>query len=96
MKPLGTVALAALVALAGFTARADPPRSDAPAPPDAEEEVVVAPATPHDEGQKVYRASECIGAVVNGVCHGSVIDTDPARPTCHGAWVAGRCTGPQY
>jgi hypothetical protein len=49
-----------------------------------------------DEPTKVYRADDCIGAVVNGVCHGSVIDTDPAREKCHGAWINGQCTGPQF
>jgi hypothetical protein len=46
--------------------------------------------------RKLYHASECIGAVVNGVCHGSVIDADPARPVCHGTWIGGQCTGPKF
>jgi len=47
-------------------------------------------------GQPVYDANECIGAVVNGVCHGSVIDTNPARPRCYGTMLNGQCTGPMF
>ena len=49
-----------------------------------------------DTSNKVYQASECIGAVVNNVCHGSVIDTQPMRQRCHGQMIGGRCTGPQF
>ena len=49
-----------------------------------------------DGSNKVYRASECIGAVVNGVCHGSVIDTQPMRQRCYGTMIGGHCTGPQF
>jgi hypothetical protein len=46
-------------------------------------------------GQPVYRAQDCIGAVVNGVCHGS---TGAAQPmaTCYGQMLNGQCTGPQF
>ena len=48
-------------------------------------------------GIPIYDASECIGAVVAGVCHGSVIDTDPMRPRCHGVLMPdGTCTGPVF
>jgi hypothetical protein len=49
-----------------------------------------------DSSGKVYRASECIGAVVNGTCHGAVIDTQRMRPRCHGTMIGGSCTGPQF
>jgi len=55
------------------------------------------PAPLPGPGTPVYRASECIGAVVNGVCNGTVIDTEPARPRCHGTLLPdGSCTGPMY
>ena len=45
-------------------------------------------------GEKLYKPSECIGAVVNGACYGGVIDTQPMRPVCHGVMIGGHCTGP--
>lgn len=47
------------------------------------------------QGQKVYRADECIGAIVNGVCHGSVIPKG-YTPTCYGTMLNGQCTGPMF
>ncbi|WP_223523970.1 hypothetical protein [Pseudomonas sp. A-B-26] len=46
-------------------------------------------------GQPVYREQDCIGAVVNDVCHGS---TGAAQPmaTCYGQMLNGQCTGPQF
>ena len=53
------------------------------------------PAHTPGPGTPIYRASECIGAVVNGVCNGTVIDTEPMRPRCHGTLLPdGTCTGP--
>jgi len=46
--------------------------------------------------QPVYRADECIGAVVNGVCHGSVIAPPDLKPRCYGVMLNGQCTGPQF
>ncbi len=39
----------------------------------------------------IYAAEQCIGAVVDGVCYGSVI----GKPigTCHSAVLGGRCLG---
>ena len=55
------------------------------------------PATLPGEGVPIYRASECIGAVVAGVCNGTVIDTEPMRPRCHGTLLPdGTCTGPVF
>lgn len=52
------------------------------------------PVTPIP-GTPVYQASECIGAVVAGVCHGSVVpDGVPQR--CYGQMINGQCTGPQF
>lgn len=45
---------------------------------------------------KVYSADECIGPVIMGRCHGSVIDKGGYHPTCHGEWLNGHCTGPMF
>ncbi|MFJ4393718.1 hypothetical protein [Pseudomonas sp. NPDC089396] len=45
-------------------------------------------------GQPVYDASQCIGAVVNGACHGSTIGQPVAR--CYGTMLNGQCIGPQF
>jgi hypothetical protein len=47
-------------------------------------------------GIPVYCARECIGAVIGGVCNGSVIDTNPGRPRCYGTMLNGQCTGPMF
>lgn len=44
-------------------------------------------------GQKVYDSGECIGAVIMGECHGSILPKKVYRPTCHGQMVNGQCTG---
>lgn len=49
----------------------------------------------HD-ARKVYDASECIGAVVMGRCHGTILPKSAYHPTCYGAWLNGRCTGPMF
>jgi hypothetical protein len=53
-------------------------------------------------GQHAISESECIGAVVNGVCHGTPtpeaqikIQTGQA-PRCYGTMIGGRCTGPMF
>lgn len=48
------------------------------------------------QGQKVYRADECIGAIVNGQCHGSIIPKTANQPVCYGTMINGRCTGPMF
>jgi hypothetical protein len=39
--------------------------------------------------------SACIGAVVNGICHGTPAPGAPMA-TCHGQMVGGVCTGPMF
>ncbi len=39
----------------------------------------------------MYTEDQCIGAVVNGVCHGSVIGQPIG--TCHGSVLNGKCIG---
>ena len=48
------------------------------------------------QGQKVYSADECVGAVVNGLCHGTIIPKTGSRKTCYGEMISGICTGPMY
>jgi hypothetical protein len=48
-------------------------------------------------GLAVYSPHECIGAVVNGQCYGSILP-DYSRPhaTCYGQMINGMCTGPMF
>ena len=46
--------------------------------------------------QKVYSADECVGALVNGVCHGTIIPNAGYHKTCYGEMLFGRCTGPMF
>lgn len=58
-----------------------------------------APVTSYQDGttgSKVYSSEECIGAVVNGVCHGSILPKPGYRKTCHGTMINGQCTGPMF
>ena len=47
-------------------------------------------------GNKVYSSDECIGAIVNGVCHGSILPRPGYHKTCHGTMINGQCTGPMF
>jgi hypothetical protein len=48
-------------------------------------------------GQTVYSQRECIGAVVMGQCHGSILpDYSRPHPTCYGQMLNGICTGPMF
>jgi hypothetical protein len=48
-------------------------------------------------GQTVYSQGECIGAVVMGQCHGSILpDYSRPHPTCYGQMLNGMCTGPMF
>lgn len=47
-------------------------------------------------GTPVYRADECVGPVVNGVCHGSILPKSAVPQRCYGTMLNGRCTGPQF
>lgn len=44
----------------------------------------------------IYSPSQCIGAVVNGVCHGTIMPDAAYHPTCYGEMVNGICTGPMF
>lgn len=57
----------------------------------------VAEAPNFGDGQTVYSPRECIGAVVMGECHGSVLpDYSRPHPTCYGQMLNGSCTGPMF
>lgn len=45
-------------------------------------------------GIPVYTSGQCIGAVVNGICHGDTMGIPAA--TCHGTMLNGQCTGPMF
>jgi hypothetical protein len=47
-------------------------------------------------GQTVYSASECIGPIVMGVCHGSILPNQATHQTCYGEMLNGTCTGPMF
>lgn len=62
--------------------------------------VMPAPAAPtvvtRQQGGKVYSEDECIGPVIMGRCHGSILPNMAYHPTCHGTWLNGQCTGPMF
>lgn len=55
-----------------------------------------APAVNLQNGVPVYGAGQCIGAVVNGVCNGTIQQNGAMPLTCHGQMVGGICTGPMF
>jgi len=42
---------------------------------------------------RIYPASKCVGAIVNGECHGQIVGADPMPKRCQGQIVGGRCVG---
>ena len=48
------------------------------------------------DGQTVYSADECIGPVIMGECHGSILPKSAYHPTCYGTMLNGQCTGPMF
>jgi hypothetical protein len=53
-------------------------------------------SVPSVDGTPVYNASDCIGAVVNGKCHGSIGGAAIPIARCHGEMINGQCTGPMF
>jgi hypothetical protein len=49
-----------------------------------------------EQGNAVYDASDCIGAVVNGVCHGTINPSIQPLAHCYGTMINNQCTGPMY
>ena len=54
------------------------------------------PSAFSDYGSKVYEAGECIGPVIMGKCHGSILPKKAYHPRCYGTWLNGQCTGPMF
>lgn len=81
--------LAEGLALVRVTPR--PPRRD----DDDDDGVYTGPPSAGQNGVRVYAPSQCIGAVVNGECHGSIMG-DSNYQTCHGEMLNGQCTGPMF
>jgi hypothetical protein len=52
--------------------------------------------TRRTEYSTVYSPDECIGAIVNGVCHGSILPKSAYHRTCYGEMLNGQCTGPMF
>lgn len=49
-----------------------------------------------DHGQTVYSEDECIGPVIMGQCHGTILDKGGHHPKCYGTMLNGQCTGPMF
>jgi hypothetical protein len=47
-------------------------------------------------GQTVYSSDDCIGAVVNGVCYGTIAPGAPSLGTCYGEMTGGVCAGAMF
>lgn len=47
-------------------------------------------------GIPLYPEDDCIGAVVNGVCHGTIITPPDLQPRCYGTFLNGECIGPKF
>jgi hypothetical protein len=86
--------------LVGGSARAVPGLDD----PVDSSVVVLVPLLPEEPngavdllpGETVYPRSACIGAVVNGECHGSVLPSPSPSVRCYGQMLKGQCTGPKF
>lgn len=58
--------------------------------------VVYTPYNGQPHEQTVYSASECVGPIVAGVCHGAILPNQATHPICHGKMLNGSCTGPMF
>ena len=47
-------------------------------------------------GTTVYSADECIGSIVNGKCHGTILPKQSVHKKCYGQMLNGQCTGPMF
>lgn len=48
---------------------------------------------PGRNGTPMYPERSCIGAVINGKCHGSILHPGPVPKRCHGTVLQGKCIG---
>lgn len=51
---------------------------------------------PMRHGTPVYPASDCIGPVIMGICHGSILPSQAVPQRCYGTMLNGSCIGPQF
>ena len=58
--------------------------------------VLPSPIGSYRQGQTIYSEDECIGAVVNGVCYGTIMPKPRYHETCYGVMQFGRCIGSQF
>ncbi|MNG20447.1 hypothetical protein D3C84_1047020 [compost metagenome] len=49
-----------------------------------------------EQRNAVNDADGCIGAVVNGVCHGTINPSIQPVAHCYGTMISDQCTGPLY
>lgn len=54
------------------------------------------PGPSGQQGVPMYPQSSCIGPVVNGECHGTILYPGPAPKRCYGTVLFGKCTGPEF
>ncbi len=47
-------------------------------------------------GTTVYSEDECIGPVIMGKCHGSIVPKSAYHKKCYGQMLNGQCTGPMF
>ena len=86
------ILIVAAIMLAGCSPRLEPPMKSYRIQPSAWEPKVIRPepvvtadqgllppVIPPLEGTKVYRASDCIGPIVNGICQGAIYFLSPAQ-----------------
>jgi hypothetical protein len=67
------------------------------APPPASVSLGSGLGGPPEWGRTVYSPHECIGAVVMGQCHGSILpDYSRPHPTCYGQMLNGSCIGAMF
>jgi hypothetical protein len=90
---LAVVSGAASALLLGAAAMAGPEAAPSLVPDQSG--IVAGPEwTPPDGGPiDIFPEEACVGTVVNGVCHGSLVPTRPPLK-CWGQVLNGKCTGP--
>ncbi len=54
------------------------------------------PTVSYRQSQMVYNDDECIGTIVMGICHGSILPKAEYHPTCYGQMLNGSCIGSMF
>lgn len=47
-------------------------------------------------GTPIYSPNECIGPIIMGECHGTILPKAGYRKRCYGTMLNGKCTGPAF